>query len=312
MHNNFLSHLFFMGIICRPSYGFSNLQQVAFHRGSNTNNNSLNKMLLRRYQHNSQHTSLAVGTTSSPTTNFTDSSSSSSSTISSKDSSDSLFGAAEQFEQELAAASAGHPSVIDVRGGEAAAVASPEPVAALTVVDSLASFWGSFGVVYILMKAIVRVVPIALEPFAKTETTIALTPFQLGAYITTCAFFAYAEGYKGFQTKFAPLVVARSRTIRPAAARWSQLHHTILAPLYSMGLFHATKKRTIVSWSVSIGVATIVAAVKKLPYPWRNIVDAGVVVGLSWGAASIAFGFLRATLSGGKSVVMDPALPVRR
>ena len=46
----------------------------------------------------------------------------------------------------------------------------------------------------------------------------------------------------------------------------------------------------IVSWSVSIGVAVIVAAVKRLSYPWRNIVDAGVVVGLSWGAAPRAPG----------------------
>jgi len=177
-----------------------------------------------------------------------------------------------------------------------------------SLADSLASFWGSFGVVYILMKAIVRVVPIALEPFAH-GTTIPLTTIQKGAYMATCAFFAYAEGYKGFQLKFAPLVVARSFTLQPGR-QWSKLHHTILAPLYSMGLFHATRKRMIVSWSVSIGVAVIVAAVKKLPYPWRNIVDAGVVVGLSWGAASIALGYMKGVLKGGESVVADPCLPI--
>ena len=47
-----------------------------------------------------------------------------------------------------------------------------------------------------------------------------------------------------------------------------------------MGLMHATKKRRIISWSISIGVAFIVAVVKRLPYPWRSIVDAGVVTGL--------------------------------
>ena len=30
---------------------------------------------------------------------------------------------------------------------------------------------------------------------------------------------------------------------------------------------------------------------KRLPYPWRSIVDAGVVVGLSYGALSIAVRF---------------------
>jgi len=193
-------------------------------------------------------------------------------------------------------------SAVMFNGGEAANTSSR------SFADLLASFWGSFGVVYILMKAIVRVVPIALEPFAH-GTTIPLTPIQKGAYMATCAFFAYAEGYKGFQLKFAPLVVARSFTLQPGR-QWSKLHHTILAPLYSMGLFHATRKRMIVSWSVSIGVAVIVAAVKKLPYPWRNIVDAGVVVGLTWGAASIAFGYMKGILKGGASVVADPCLPI--
>merc|ERR1712238_616600 len=103
--------------------------------------------------------------------------------------------------------------------------------------------------------------------------------------------------------------MGRSFTLQPGR-QWSKLHHTILAPLYSMGLFHATRKRMIVSWSVSIGVAVIVAAVKKLPYPWRNIVDAGVVVGLTWGAASIAFGYMKGILKGGASVVADPCLPI--
>jgi hypothetical protein len=39
------------------------------------------------------------------------------------------------------------------------------------------SFWGSLGVIYILAKAITRVLPIALEPF-QAGTTLLLTPFQ--------------------------------------------------------------------------------------------------------------------------------------
>lgn len=75
-----------------------------------------------------------------------------------------------------------------------------------------------------------------------------------------------------------------------------------------MGLFHATKKRKIVSWSVTTGVAVIVAAVKRLPYPWRNIVDAGVIVGLSWGSISIMVEWVKASLLG-KDITTDPALP---
>ncbi len=119
-----------------------------------------------------------------------------------------------------------------------------------------------------------------------------------------CLWFAYVEGYKGFQLKFSPLVVARSQTL----TKKSPIHHTLLAPFSAMGLFHATKKRKIVSWSVSIGVALIVAAVKRLPYPWRNIVDAGVIVGLTWGSVSIAVEWIKAVVMG-IDIKMDPALP---
>jgi hypothetical protein len=96
--------------------------------------------------------------------------------------------------------------------------------------------------------------------------------------------------------------VARSFTIE-------KIHHFLLAPLYSMGLFHATKKRMTVSWGVTLGVAAIVALVKRLPYPWRNIVDAGVVAGLSWGTCTILFFYAKA-LWENKPPAIDPALPV--
>jgi len=132
---------------------------------------------------------------------------------------------------------------------------------------------------------------------------------QHSAYLFTCLFFAYAEGYKGFQLKFSPLVVYRSFTLLPSS---SPIHHLFLAPLYSMGLFHATKKRMIVSWSVSMGVAAVVAAVKRLPYPWRNIVDAGVVIGLTWGSISILGGYIISLVTGIAPIDVDPALPERK
>eukprot|EP00578_Thalassiosira_sp_NH16_P025143 CAMPEP_0181088044 /NCGR_PEP_ID=MMETSP1071-20121207/6582_1 /TAXON_ID=35127 /ORGANISM="Thalassiosira sp., Strain NH16" /LENGTH=274 /DNA_ID=CAMNT_0023169945 /DNA_START=40 /DNA_END=864 /DNA_ORIENTATION=- len=179
----------------------------------------------------------------------------------------------------------------------------------LTTGKVLASLWGSCGMVYILVKAIKRVLPIALEPFTKAEGVVPLTQFQLAAYILTCLWFAYVEGYKGFQLKFSPLVVSRSFTLDPSS---SPIHHLIFAPFYSMALFHATKKRMIVSWSVSIGVAAVVAAVKRLPYPWRNIVDAGVVVGLTWGTVSILGGYIISLATGIAPIDVDPALPEKK
>jgi len=174
----------------------------------------------------------------------------------------------------------------------------------LTLPTILASLWGTGGVAYILVKAIKRVLPIALEPFINN---IGLTQLQLGAYISMCVWFAYVEGYKGFQTKFSPLVVSRSLTLGNSG---TPIHHLLLAPFFSMGLFHATKKRMIISWSVSLGVAGIVAAVKKLPYPWRNIVDAGVVAGLTWGTISMLLGYGKAVFNNGSHT--DPCLPEKK
>jgi len=174
----------------------------------------------------------------------------------------------------------------------------------IAVTNLTASLWGAIGVVAVLGKSIKRILPIALEPFGATFPP--LSPFQLVCYIATSVWFAYVEGYKGFQLRFSPLVVARAQTLKPLQG--TPIHHTILGPFYSMGLFHATKKRKIISWSVSLGVGLIVAAVKRLPYPWRNIIDAGVVVGLSWGSLSILTIWLKTAVFG-RHLAFNPALP---
>ena len=44
----------------------------------------------------------------------------------------------------------------------------------------------------------------------------------------------------------------------------------MLAPVYSMGLFHATRKRLATSWGMLIGISAIVAICKRVPQPWRS------------------------------------------
>ncbi|CAN0420781.1 unnamed protein product [Hapterophycus canaliculatus] len=130
---------------------------------------------------------------------------------------------------------------------------------------------------------------------------------------------AYAEGFKGFQKKFSPLVVKRALTLDarggpPAGVGEGQRRRPgplrlLLAGPYSMGLFHATKKRRVVSWGLTTGVLCLVQVVKRLPYPWRSIVDAGVVVGLSYGTMSICAIWAKA-LFFGQAPAIDPALPL--
>jgi hypothetical protein len=61
----------------------------------------------------------------------------------------------------------------------------------------------------------------------------------------------------------------------------------LLAPLYSVGLIHATKNRLITCLSVTLGVAGLVAIVEGLNPIWRCMMDAGVVVDRTWGSLSI-------------------------
>jgi len=169
------------------------------------------------------------------------------------------------------------------------------------------SLWGSFGVIYILAKAITRVLPIALEPLY-ASSSLRLSPVQWSLYALSCIVFAYAEGYKGFHKKFAPLVVKRSFTLVIGTPQGNNPINYLLAPLYSMGLWGATAKRLKVSWGLNLGIVMVVALVKKLPAAPRCILDAGVVVGLTVGSASILYHFLSSLLTG-RLPDVDACLP---
>lgn len=143
----------------------------------------------------------------------------------------------------------------------------------------LAITWGLGGIGLILGGALVRLTPWALD---LRDHELGVGHWLFGA--AWVAFMAYTEGYRGFQGRFSPTVVARAW----ALAADPRPHHLALAPLFCMGFFHATRKRRITAWALTLGIAGVVAVVKQLPQPWRGLVDMGVLVGLSWGAISIA------------------------
>jgi membrane-bound ClpP family serine protease len=143
-----------------------------------------------------------------------------------------------------------------------------------------AGLWGVAGVVAILVKAIIQLTPVALSAYDHPFTTL-----HRIALVVWVAFMVYSEGYRAFHKAFSPRVVSRAQYL---AAHPRPLH-VAFAPLYCMGLFHATKKRLIVSWSVTLGVVGIVLLVRELDQPWRGIVDGGVILGLSAGTLSILY-----------------------
>lgn len=162
----------------------------------------------------------------------------------------------------------------------------------------VAGWWGIVGVIGLLSNAIVRLTPMALEPLQA-----GVGAGVLAAYVANVVFFAWSEGWRGFHQRFSPRVVSRAATLRGEAP----VVRKVLAPLFCMGLFGATRKRRIVSWTLITVIVLLVIGVRQLPQPWRGVVDAGVVVGLSVGVLSILWfvlGAVRGTWTG-----VDPELP---
>jgi hypothetical protein len=158
----------------------------------------------------------------------------------------------------------------------------------------LVASWGVVGVLVLLAQALLRLTPVALEPLGDGM----LTPLQAGCYAGWVILNGYLEGYRGFQRRFSPRVVARavhlSQNPRPL--------FVLLAPLYCMSFFHATRRGKAAAWGILLMVVVLVTLVRYVPQPWRGIIDGGVVVGLAWGALAIVAFFVRA-LAGG---AVDP------
>ncbi|MDD3610234.1 MAG: hypothetical protein PHI49_10845 [Halothiobacillaceae bacterium] len=149
------------------------------------------------------------------------------------------------------------------------------------------AIWGVGGVSLLLAWAIVRLSERAWEGWQYDFGWMHWVLFA-----GWMVFMVYGEGYRGFQKAFSPRVVARAAYLR---ANPNPLH-VLLAPLFCMGFIHATRKRRIVSFSVTGGVVLLVLLVSLLPQPWRGIIDAGVVAGLSYGLLAIGAFALSALL----------------
>ncbi len=138
--------------------------------------------------------------------------------------------------------------------------------------------WGVLGTVLLLVDAIWRLLPVALAPLRQGPDAV-----LVGTYVASMAIMAYVEGYRGFQLSFAPKVAAR------ALGAWDALGpaKVVLAPLYCMGLFGGARVEVARTWALVTIIVGFVIAVGQLPHDLRGAVDAGVVVGLSWGTAAI-------------------------
>ncbi len=170
-----------------------------------------------------------------------------------------------------------------------------------SVWSRLAAAWGVVGVMGIVLFAVVRLVPYVIDALV-----IGLAAWQWLLLLISVVFMAWSEGYKGFQLKFSPRVAARALHLYRHSTSWQT---RLLAPLFCIGYFGASRRVLIGAWVGTTGIVLLVLLVHQLEQPWRGILDAGVVAGLSWGLISLVV-MVVATFSTG-TVLTSPELSGR-
>ncbi len=160
------------------------------------------------------------------------------------------------------------------------------------------AIWGLAGVLLLLGSAVYRLSLFVIDAFSDNF----LWYHWIFLFIIFL-FMAYAEGYKGFQKGFSPRVAARAKYLK----NHPHTLYALFGPLFCMGFFHASRKRKIISISLTAGIIVLVILVRFLPQPWRGIIDAGVVVGLVWGIISLIIFSFQAFTS--KEFKYSPEVP---
>ena len=156
------------------------------------------------------------------------------------------------------------------------------------LIGNLGAFWGAAGVSLLLAFAVYRLSLITVDAF-----NYSFQWYHWMVLIANTLFMAHSEGYKGFQKSFSPRVAARARYIKFNPRPWN----VVLAPLFCMGYFFATRRRLIVAYLMTLGIVILIIIFNQISQPWRGILDAGVVVGLSWGIISIVVYYFQAMTS---------------
>jgi hypothetical protein len=162
----------------------------------------------------------------------------------------------------------------------------------------LGATWAVTGFSALILFALWRLTPLALDAFA-----FEMQWHHWAAMIVNILFMTYSEAYKGFHKAFSPRAAARAKYLLENPS-WL---HSLLAPLFVMCYFHSTRKRMIVSYALTAFIVVLIVIVHKLDQPWRGVVDAGVVIGLSLGLLS--FWWWVARVFSGKAGDISPDMP---
>ena len=143
---------------------------------------------------------------------------------------------------------------------------------------ALGAAWGIIGLTALLCTAIYR-----LSLMTGAAFQLEFSWYHWLILIASVSFMAHAEGYKGFQLQFSPRFAARVRHLRDNPT----LVNVLLAPLFCMGYYQTTRRRLISVYVLTIVIVAFIVSFQLLTQPLRGLLDAGVVVGLTWGLISI-------------------------
>ncbi|MCY3931639.1 MAG: hypothetical protein OXH70_07965 [Acidobacteria bacterium] len=141
-------------------------------------------------------------------------------------------------------------------------------------VATAGALWAVGGIVGLLVWAVYRLARISMAAFDHPFAW-----YHWASLLAIIPFMAWSEGLRGFQLRFSPRVAERAMAVRSQPT----LLRVVLAPLYAAGYFEGTRRERLGVWFGTVGILVLIVLVHRLDQPWRGILDAGVVVGLSWG-----------------------------
>jgi hypothetical protein len=125
-----------------------------------------------------------------------------------------------------------------------------------------------------------------------------LSAAQWALLLLSIVAFAYGEGYRALHRRFVPHLLERASELAhaPQSPRtW------LLAPGFLLCLVQAERTEQQRAWLSLVLIAGAVLVVRRLPEPYRGIVDAGVAVALSIGLGSLLLGYVAVVRSRSQS-----------
>lgn len=146
------------------------------------------------------------------------------------------------------------------------------------LVATLWYIWGASGLAAVLVRALAALGPEA----ARFVVSVERVPLAL-MVIASVGTMAWVEGFRGFQRGLIPRLITRSRAIAVGDSWVDRL----LAPAAALELVRATPRRLARRWCLVGAIAILVVGTRSLSDPWRGLILAGVVAGLSWGLVSL-------------------------